>query len=107
MWSRRAKEYETKINSGNIVSVAEVVRDLHKNVDDPERSYSERIIYENALERLSCEISAIKKLDIDASQEYVVKNINNNNPYFVKKAAEAAAKKAEEEALKEAEKKAA
>ncbi len=101
MWSRRAKEYETKINSGNIVSVAEVVRDLHKNVDDPDRSYSERIIYENALERLSREISAIKKLDIDASSEYVVKNINDNNPYFIKKAQEAAAVKAEEEALKE------
>lgn len=98
MWSRRAKEYETKINSGNIVSVAEVVRDLHKNVDDPERSYSERVIYENALERLSREISAIKKLDLDASSEYVVKKINDNNPYFIKKAEEAAAKKAEEEA---------
>lgn len=99
MWSRRAKEYETKINSGNIVSVAEVVRDLHKNVDDPERSYSERIIYENALERLSREISAIKKLDIEASSEYVVKNINDNNPYFIRKAEEEAAKKSEEEAL--------
>jgi len=99
MWSRRAKEYETKINSGNIVSVAEVVRDLHKNVDDPERSYSERIIYENALERLAREISAIKKLDIDDSSGYVVNVINENNPYFIKKAAEAAAQKAEDEAL--------
>lgn len=106
MWSRRAKEYETKINSGNIVAVAEVVRDLHKNVDDPDRSYSERIIYENALERLAREISAIKKLDIDASSEYVVKNINENNPYFIKKAQEEAAKKEEEEAILE-EKKAA
>ena len=84
MWSRRAKEYETKINSGNIISVAEVVRDLHKNVDDPDRSYSERVIYENALERLSREVSAIKKLDIDSSTDYLVKTINNNNPYFIK-----------------------
>lgn len=101
MWSRRAKEYESKINSGNIVSVAEVVRDLHKNVDDPERSYSERIIYENALERLSHEIAAIKKMDIAGSSDYVIKNINDNNPYFIKKAEEAALKKAEEEAMVE------
>jgi CarD family transcriptional regulator len=94
MWSRRAKEYETKINSGNIVAVAEVVRDLHKNVDDPERSYSERVIYENALERLAREVSAVKKLDISGAQEYLVKTINDNNPYFIKKAA---AKKAAEE----------
>jgi CarD family transcriptional regulator len=99
MWSRRAKEYESKINSGNIIFVAEVVRDLHKNVDDPERSYSERIIYENALERLAREVSAIKKLDIEESQVYLVTNLNTKNPYFVKKAALAAAKKAEEEAL--------
>jgi CarD family transcriptional regulator len=104
MWSRRAKEYETKINSGNIVSVAEVVRDLHKNVDDPDRSYSERIIYENALERLAREISAIKKVDIENAQSYVVKNINEKNPYFIKKAKEEAERKAEELAkLKEKE----
>jgi CarD family transcriptional regulator len=99
MWSRRAKEYETKINSGNIIAVAEVVRDLHKNVEDPERSYSERVIYENALERLSKEVSAIKKMDITSSQEYLVKIINDTNPYFIRKAA---AKKAAQE-LEEAE----
>lgn len=99
MWSRRAKEYESKINSGNIIFVAEVVRDLHKNVDDPERSYSERIIYENALERLAREVSAIKKMDIEGAQTYLVNNLNTKNPYFVRKAALAAAKKAEEEAL--------
>ncbi len=95
MWSRRAKEYESKINSGNIIAVAEVVRDLHKNVDDPERSYSERVIYENALERLAREVSAIKSLDIPAASDYLVKTINDNNPYFIKKAA---AKKAAAEA---------
>lgn len=99
MWSRRAKEYETKINSGNIISVAEVVRDLHKNVDDPERSYSERIIYENALERLAREVSAVKKLDLEGAQKYIVENLNTKNPYFIKKAEEAALRKAEEEAL--------
>lgn len=97
MWSRRAKEYETKINSGNIISVAEVVRDLHKNVDDPERSYSERVIYENALERLSREVSAIKSLDIPGASDYLVKIINDNNPYFIRKAQlKKAAQEAEE-----------
>ncbi len=99
MWSRRAKEYETKINSGNIISVAEVVRDLHKNVDDPERSYSERIIYENALERLSREVSAVKKLDLEEASKYLVKTMNEKNPYFIKKAQEAAKKAAELAAL--------
>jgi CarD family transcriptional regulator len=98
MWSRRAKEYEMKINSGNVVSVAEVVRDLHKNVDDPDRSYSERIIYENALERLSREISAVKKFGIDDAEKYVVKIMNESNPYFIKKAQELLAKKEIEKA---------
>ncbi len=80
MWSRRAKEYESKINSGNIVSLAEVVRDLHKNVDDPDRSYSERIIYENALIRLAGEISAVQQIEIDEAQESLVKVIKENTP---------------------------
>jgi len=78
MWSRRAKEYETKINSGNIVSLAEVVRDLHKNVDDPDRSYSERIIYENALSRLAGEISAVEEVDLPKASEMLIKTINDN-----------------------------
>ena len=101
MWSRRAKEYETKINSGNIVSVAEVVRDLHKNVDDPERSYSERVIYENALERLASEVAAIRKCDLDEASQYLVKIMNEQNPFFIKKAEEAAAQKAAEEEEKQ------
>ncbi|MFV9875749.1 MAG: CarD family transcriptional regulator [Rickettsiales endosymbiont of Dermacentor nuttalli] len=63
MWSRRAQEYENKINSGNIVLIAEVVRDLHKNVDDPDRSYSERVIYETALGRLIGEFAAVENID--------------------------------------------
>ncbi|MDA0939311.1 MAG: CarD family transcriptional regulator [Proteobacteria bacterium] len=55
MWSKRAQEYSQKINSGNILQIAEVLRDLHKNAGDPDCSYSERIIYESALERLSNE----------------------------------------------------
>ncbi len=63
MWSRRAQEYETKINSGSLISVAEVVRDLHKNVDQSERSYSERMIYESAFNRMVGELAAAQKLD--------------------------------------------
>lgn len=80
MWSRRAKEYETKINSGDIVFLAEVVRDLHKNVDDPDRSYSERIIYENALDRLAGEISAVREITLDDAEVMLIKTINDNNP---------------------------
>ena len=65
MWSRRAQEYETKINSGDMMSIAEVVRDLHKNVEDPDRSYSERIIYESALGRLAGEMAAVESIAIE------------------------------------------
>jgi len=80
MWSRRAKEYESKINSGNIISLAEVVRDLHKNVDDPDRSYSERVIYENALSRLAGEISAVEDIDLIQAAELLVGTMNDNMP---------------------------
>ena len=65
MWSRRAQEYENKINSGDIVAVAEVVRDLYKNVDS-DRSYSERTIYESALNRLAGELAVLE--DINPSE---------------------------------------
>ena len=61
MWSRRAQEYEAKINSGNIVAIAEVVRDLFRSDTQPEQSYSERQLYEAALDRLSREISAVQR----------------------------------------------
>ena len=73
MWSRRAQEYETKINSGNLISIAEVVRDLHKNVDQAERSYSERMIYETALGRLVGEVAAAEKLDAKAATDKLLK----------------------------------
>src|SRR6478736_105820 len=60
MWSRRAQEYEAKINSGNIVAIAEVVRDLYRSESQPEQSYSERQLYEAALDRLSREIAAVQ-----------------------------------------------
>jgi CarD family transcriptional regulator len=62
MWSRRAQEYEAKINSGNIVAIAEVVRDLYRSETQPEQSYSERQLYEAALDRLSREISAVQRV---------------------------------------------
>jgi len=60
MWSRRAQEYEAKINSGDIVAISEVVRDLFRSETQPEQSYSERQLYEAALDRLSREISAVQ-----------------------------------------------
>jgi CarD family transcriptional regulator, regulator of rRNA transcription len=62
MWSRRAQEYEAKINSGDIVAIAEVVRDLYRSESQPEQSYSERQLYEAALDRLSREISAVQRI---------------------------------------------
>ncbi|MFK7944170.1 MAG: CarD family transcriptional regulator [Paracoccaceae bacterium] len=63
MWSRRAQEYEQKINSGDLISIAEVVRDLHRGDDQPEQSYSERQLYEAALERLTREVAAVERTD--------------------------------------------
>ncbi len=63
MWSRRAQEYEQKINSGDLISIAEVVRDLYRAEDQPEQSYSERQLYEAALERLTREVAAVESID--------------------------------------------
>lgn len=67
MWSRRAQEYEAKINSGDPVSIAEVVRDLHRNAGQPDQSYSERQIYESALDRLVRELAAVERIDEDSA----------------------------------------
>ena len=70
MWSRRAQEYEQKINSGDLIAIAEVVRDLHRNDDQREQSYSERQLYEAALERLTREVAAVDDGDeISAAQK--------------------------------------
>jgi CarD family transcriptional regulator len=63
MWSRRAQEYEAKINSGDLVSIAEVIRDLHRATGQPEQSYSERQLYEAALDRLARELAAVEKIN--------------------------------------------
>ena len=71
MWSRRAQEYEQKINSGDLISIAEVVRDLHRNDDQREQSYSERQLYEAALERLTREVAAVDGIDEVKAQQRV------------------------------------
>ena len=71
MWSRRAQEYEAKINSGDLLLIAEVVRDLHRAEGQPEQSYSERQIYEAALERMAREVAAVEELDSAAALERV------------------------------------
>jgi CarD family transcriptional regulator len=67
MWSRRAQEYEAKINSGDPISIAEVIRDLHRSENQPEQSYSERQIYEAALERLARELAAVERIEEEAA----------------------------------------
>ncbi|MBQ65438.1 MAG: CarD family transcriptional regulator [Marinovum sp.] len=71
MWSRRAQEYEQKINSGDLIAIAEVVRDLHRNDDQREQSYSERQLYEAALERLTREVAAVENGDEAAAVKKV------------------------------------
>jgi len=71
MWSRRAQEYEQKINSGDLISIAEVVRDLHRTDDQREQSYSERQLYEAALERLTREIAAVSGVEEGSAQAEV------------------------------------
>src|SRR6476660_7475409 len=71
MWSRRAQEYEAKINSGDPASIAEVVRDLYRNVGQPEQSYSERQIYQAALDRLVREFAAVERIDESTATQRV------------------------------------
>ncbi len=73
MWSRRAQEYEAKINSGEPISIAEVVRDLHRTENLAEQSYSERQIYEQALERLANELAALENIGLDKATAKLVK----------------------------------
>jgi CarD family transcriptional regulator len=73
MWSRRAQEYEAKIHSGDLVSIAEVVRDLHRAEDQPEQSFSERQIYEAAIGRLARELAAMENIDERTAQDKIEK----------------------------------
>lgn len=72
MWSRRAQEYEAKINSGDLVSIAEVVRDLFRAEDQPEQSYSERQIFEAATSRLARELAAMEQIDEPAAAQKIL-----------------------------------
>ena len=75
MWSRRAQEYEAKINSGDLILIAEVVRDLFRAENQPEQSYSERQLYEAALERMAREISVINKISATEAVVLIEKNL--------------------------------
>lgn len=69
IWARRAQEYETKINSGNIISLSEVLRELHRNDNQGEQSYSERQIYQNALERFADEVAIVESIQFEDACE--------------------------------------
>ena len=78
MWSRRAQEYEAKINSGDLVSITEVVRDLYRSDDQPEQSYSERQLFEQAMDRMSREIGAVNKLTLTEAVQLIEKNLQKS-----------------------------
>ncbi len=78
MWSRRAQEYDAKINSGDVIAVSEVIRDLYRSDRQPEQSYSERQLFEQALARFARELAAVRKVDEDQCirelEEYLARN---------------------------------
>ncbi len=78
MWSRRAQEYEAKINSGDLVSIAEVVRDLYRSEAQPEQSYSERQLYEAALDRMSRELAAVDKSDERSAMQRITEILSKS-----------------------------
>src|ERR671936_698440 len=88
MWSRRAQEYVAKINSGDLVAIAEVVRDLYRSEAQPEQSYSERQLYEDALDRMARELAAVEKLD-EASAVAKIDDVLAKTARHAKLAAEA------------------
>ncbi|MEM9809617.1 MAG: CarD family transcriptional regulator [Pseudomonadota bacterium] len=75
MWSRRAQEYEAKINSGDLQAVCEVVRDLFRPADQPEQSYSERQLFEQARERFGREVAAVRKKDLETAITEIMNNL--------------------------------
>jgi len=89
MWSRRAQEYEAKINSGDLVSIAEVTRDLFRPDDQPEQSYSERQIFEAASSRLARELAAMEKTDEPAALEKILSVLREHAPQYYESAEEA------------------
>ena len=75
MWSRRAQEYEAKINSGDLIAISEVVRDLYRSDEQPEQSYSERQLFEQAMDRMSREIGAVNRLTLTETVQLIEKNL--------------------------------
>lgn len=78
MWSRRAQEYDAKINSGDLIAIAEVVRDLFRAENQPEQSYSERQLYEAALDRMAREIAAVNKVSETEAVRLIETNLTKN-----------------------------
>ncbi len=76
MWSRRAQEYDAKINSGDLLSISEVVRDLYRAENQPEQSYSERQLYEAALDRMAREIAAVNHVSETEAVRMIETNLN-------------------------------
>ena len=87
MWSRRAQEYEAKINSGDLVSIAEVTRDLFRADDQPEQSYSERQIFEAASSRLARELAAMEKTDEPTALKKILAILNEHAPKYYEQVA--------------------
>ena len=75
MWAKREKDYKDKLNKGDMLSIAEVLRDLYRGEDDPEQSYSERQLYELALDRFLRELVAIKNIDLSDAKKKVEENL--------------------------------
>jgi len=97
MWSRRAQEYEAKINSGDLILVSEVVRDLHRTDAQPEQSYSERQLYERAIDRMVREVASIRKESHDSALESVLDTLAKARSRQAAKAEKDAAANAEAE----------
>lgn len=91
MWSRRAQEYEAKINSGDLVTIAEVVRDLYRSDAQPEQSYSERQLYEAAVDRMAREVAAVQKLTEHESLKLIEQHLQRGPRRGAKSEAEAGA----------------
>jgi CarD family transcriptional regulator len=98
MWSRRAQEYEAKINSGDLIAISEVVRDLYRSEEQPEQSYSERQLFEQAMDRMSREIGAVNKLTLTEAVQLIEKNLAKSPKRSKADAADAADADSDEEA---------
>jgi CarD family transcriptional regulator len=98
MWSRRAQEYDAKINSGDLIAISEVVRDLYRAENQPEQSYSERQLYEAALDRMAREIAAVNKMSETEAVRLIEVNLAKGPKRGAKSEAEAEAEEEQNEA---------